>query len=203
MQKQKIEEGNTVESEKAFVFALSVSHEIDAWYIDFGTSMHLSSCGEWLRDYENIVPIKIYMGNNSIQEAIGKGNLDVTMEIGESIVERTFIDVLHISRIAKYLFFVIKATSQGHTFEFQNNSCTLKNKDNHVVGKGIRENWFYKLQCTTTSSIIVVETTQVAHFAGKQVNNMNLWHLRFGHLGVEDLKLLAQKNLVDGLSLEA
>ncbi len=48
-----------------------------------------------------------------------------------------------------------------------------------------------------------METTQVAHFVGKQVNNMNLWHLWFGHLGVEDLKLLAQRNLVDGLSLEA
>jgi hypothetical protein len=31
---------------------------------------------------------------------------------------------------------------------------------------------------------------------------MNLWHLRFGHLGVEDLKLLAQRNVVDVLSLE-
>jgi hypothetical protein len=29
----------------------------------------------------NIVPIKIYMGDNSIEEAIGKGNMDVTMEI--------------------------------------------------------------------------------------------------------------------------
>jgi len=49
----------------------------------------------------------------------------------------------------------------------------------------------------------IVETTQVAHFAGKQANNMNLWHLQFGHLGVDDLKLLAQRNLVDGLYLEA
>jgi hypothetical protein len=47
-----------------------------------------------------------------------------------------------------------------------------------------------------------VEITQVAHFAGKQVDNMNLWHLRFGHLGADDLKLLAQRNLVDGLFLE-
>jgi hypothetical protein len=48
----------------------------------------------------------------------------------------------------------------------------------------------------------MVETTQVAHFAGKQVDSMNLWHQWFGHLGANDLKLLAQRNLVDGLSLE-
>jgi hypothetical protein len=44
--------------------------------------------------------------------------MDGTMEIGENIAKGTFIDVLHIPRIAKNLFFVIKATSQGHMFEF-------------------------------------------------------------------------------------
>jgi hypothetical protein len=43
LQKQKIEDGNTIESEEAFLFALLVSHGIDAWYIDFGASMHLIS----------------------------------------------------------------------------------------------------------------------------------------------------------------
>jgi hypothetical protein len=71
--------------------------------------------------------------------------MDVNMEIWENIVRETFTDVLHTVRIAKNLFSMIKATSQGHTFEFQNNPCTLKNKDNHVVGGGIHENWFYKL----------------------------------------------------------
>jgi hypothetical protein len=66
LQKQKIEKGNIVEIEEAFFFALLVSHEIDAWYIDFGASMHLSFCREWFCDYENIFLIKIYMGNNSI-----------------------------------------------------------------------------------------------------------------------------------------
>jgi hypothetical protein len=102
--------------------------------------MHLSSCRKWLCDYENIVLVKIYMGDNSIQEAIGKGNMDVTMERGENIIRGAFTNVLHIPKIAKNLFSMIKATSQGHTFEFQNNPCTLKIKDNYVVGEGICEN---------------------------------------------------------------
>ncbi len=40
---KKIEDGNIIESEEAFVFALSIFHGIDAWYIDFGASMHLFS----------------------------------------------------------------------------------------------------------------------------------------------------------------
>ncbi len=115
MQKQKIEKWNTIENEEAFVSTLLVFHEVDAWYIDFGTSMHLSSCKEWFHDYENIV---LYKGDNSIQEAIQKGNMDVTMEIRENIVRGTFINVLHVLGIIRSLFFMSKAISQGHMFEF-------------------------------------------------------------------------------------
>jgi hypothetical protein len=58
------------------------------------------------------------MGDNSIQEAIRKGNMDVIMEIGKSVVKGTFIDVLHVPRIVKNLFSMSKAVSQGHMFEF-------------------------------------------------------------------------------------
>jgi hypothetical protein len=76
------------------------------------------------------------MGDNSIEEAIGKGNMDVTMEIWENIVKGTFINVLHVPIIAKNLFCKIKATSQGHKFEFQNNSCTKEGatKANEILG---------------------------------------------------------------------
>jgi hypothetical protein len=46
-------------------------------------------------------------------------------------------------------------------FEFYNNSCTLKNKDNHVVGEGIHENQFYKLPCTTKLGMVTMETLKL------------------------------------------
>jgi hypothetical protein len=64
--------------------------------------MHLSFHREWLHDYETTFLIKIHVGNKSIQEAIGKGSMDVTMEIGENFVKRTFINVLHILKIPFY-----------------------------------------------------------------------------------------------------
>ena len=33
-------------------------------------------------------------------------------------------------------------------------------------------------------------------------NSLSMWHLRFGHLGSDDLKLLDHKSLVGGLSLD-
>jgi len=80
--------------------------------------MHLSSRKEWFRDYDNTILVKIYMGENSIQEAIGKGNMDVTMEIGENVVRKTFTDALHVPKIIKILFSMSKVVSQRHMFEF-------------------------------------------------------------------------------------
>jgi hypothetical protein len=45
--------------------------------------------------------------------------MDVTMEIGESIVRGIFINVLHVPRIVKSLFFVSEVISQGHMLNFR------------------------------------------------------------------------------------
>jgi hypothetical protein len=92
------------------------SNEIATWHIDSSASMHLSFHREWFRDYERIPPIKIYMGDDLIQEAIGKGNIDVSMTIGENTLPKVFNNVLHVPRIVKNLFFMSKVTSIGHIF---------------------------------------------------------------------------------------
>jgi len=66
LQKQKAKEGNIAKNENAFVFALLVSYETNAWYIDSKTSMHIFFHKKWFHDYENIIPIKVYMGNNLV-----------------------------------------------------------------------------------------------------------------------------------------
>ncbi len=64
------------------------SSENDTWHIDSNASMHLSFHREWFRDYERIPPIQFYMGDDLIQEAIGKGNINVSMTIGENILPK-------------------------------------------------------------------------------------------------------------------
>ncbi len=56
------------------------------------------------------------MGDDLIQEAIGKGNIDVSMTIGENTLPKVFNNVLHVPRIVKNLFFMSKVTSIGHIF---------------------------------------------------------------------------------------
>jgi hypothetical protein len=43
LQKQTIKKGNIIESKEAFIFALLVYHEVDAWYIDWNINAFICS----------------------------------------------------------------------------------------------------------------------------------------------------------------
>jgi hypothetical protein len=67
---------NIVESSnqdgEAFIYALATSCEANAWYVNFGTSSLLSHYKKRFKTYESISPVKMYIGNNSIQDTIRK-----------------------------------------------------------------------------------------------------------------------------------
>jgi hypothetical protein len=75
--KKKNKQGNVVESNEqdgeAFVCVL--------------TSSHLLHYRNLFKTYESILPIKIYMGDKSIQGAIGRGNIQILMIMGDTIVK--------------------------------------------------------------------------------------------------------------------
>jgi hypothetical protein len=77
--KKKNEQENVVESNEqdgeVFVCVLTTSCESNIWYIYSITSSHLLHYRDLFKSYESILPIKIYMGDNSIQNAIGRGNI--------------------------------------------------------------------------------------------------------------------------------
>lgn len=74
------------------------------WYVKFGVSTHLFHERKWFRDYETISPINIYMGDNSTQEVIKRGNIKALMLVGENEVDVAFINVLHVLGVAKNIF---------------------------------------------------------------------------------------------------
>jgi hypothetical protein len=77
-----LEANDEANNGKTFMYALFVSFGFTTWYIDYGASTHLSHEHSWLTNYEKNSPIKIYMGDNSVQEVIGKGNIQVSMSVG-------------------------------------------------------------------------------------------------------------------------
>jgi hypothetical protein len=51
------------------------------WIIDFNATQHMTFERKWFNTYESIIPRKVYMGNDTIFVAIGKGSIKGVMQI--------------------------------------------------------------------------------------------------------------------------
>ncbi len=91
---------------------------------------------------------------------------------------------------------VTKATSLGHV-EFGKKNCVITDNGKKVVGFGIKGNFLYWLQCETKLGKI----ENVRLVVSKQLNNVQLWHKCLGPLGMENVKLLSKRNLVEKINL--
>lgn len=102
-QQEKKEQGNNVDYGEVatFFLALSISFHDGAWYIDSRASMHLSHKWEWFKDFEEIPPMKIYLGDNSIQKAVGRGKMMALLKLRNKKTYAYFNNVFYAYGLAK------------------------------------------------------------------------------------------------------
>jgi hypothetical protein len=70
------------DQEQMFVTALNANdHVRNDWIIDSDATQHMTFEREWFTTYESIVARKVYMGDDTILEAIRKGSIKATMQV--------------------------------------------------------------------------------------------------------------------------
>jgi len=66
--------------EQMFIGALSANdHTTYDWIVNYGATQHMTFEQEWFTMYECISPRRVFMGNDTVLEVIGKGNIKTTM----------------------------------------------------------------------------------------------------------------------------
>ena len=70
----------------------------NAWLIDSGASFHMTPNRNWFSKYENFNGYKVYLGDNSVLDIVGRGSIRVKFSDGRI---RRFDGVLHIPRLAR------------------------------------------------------------------------------------------------------
>jgi hypothetical protein len=122
-----------------FVVALSANdHTANHSIIDSSATQHMTFEREWFTTYESIVPRKVYMGDDTILEAIGKGSIKATMQVGGRVLFTTIIQVLHVPKMKNSLI-SSKLISEGLKVEFDKNGCKVNNAHGTVVVEARRE----------------------------------------------------------------
>jgi hypothetical protein len=132
------------------------------------------------------------MGNDTILEAISKGSIKATMQVGGRMLLTTFTQVLHVPKINNSFISVKKFISEGLKVEFDNNGYKVNNVYGNVVAKACKEKNLYLFNINVRK-----ESLNMPKFSNEKAT---VWHQRFGHFNMSSFKKL--EKMVNGMNLK-
>jgi hypothetical protein len=176
-----------------------VYHE--EWLVDSGASFHMNPHREWFCEYERYDGGNVFLGDESTTRIIGRGKVKLRLIYGRI---RTLPSVPHIRRLAINLIYVSKMDDAGVKTIFEKENCRVV-RGVMVLLKGVQFGNLYKLQGNTISdgcnSSIVhdigFEEERTPTVSGEKVM---LWHQTLGHIREKGIRLLHDKDMVEGMS---
>jgi hypothetical protein len=119
-----------------FVVALNVNdHTTYDLIVNFGATQHMTFQKEWFTTYELIPARKVFMGNDTILEAIGKGNIKAILQVGGQLSHITITQVLHVPKMKNNLIYVSKLIFEGFKVEFDEDNYKVNDARGVVVVK--------------------------------------------------------------------
>jgi hypothetical protein len=113
--------------EKMLVATLSANdHTTYDWIVDSGATQQMTFEQEWFTTYERISPRKVFMGDDIVLDAIGKGKIKATMQVKGELSHATITQVLHVPKMKNNFISVSKLISEGFKVEFDKDGCKVK-----------------------------------------------------------------------------
>ena len=165
----------------------------DNWWIDSGATQHMTPEKDGMQNFVEFgTPRKVQLAENSILHSYGKGDLKMTVYDGSKEINLNLSNVLYVPKIKKKLLSLPTLTEKGAEVRFKEKSfIVILNGEMYCIGH--KAGKMYKLNA---------EPIYESNFASiNQTDDLNLWHYRIGNLGYDNVKLLYNKSMVDGLKL--
>lgn len=163
------------------------------WYVDSGSSDHLTNDKNSFTEYiELSEPKVIAAAKNGVSlMAVGVGNIKARCYVGKRYIDCSIKNVYYVPELRKNLLSVSKIESHGYRVEFLNGKVRVYKYDLMTM-IGNSEGSLYTIQM----QILKDE----CNFSVKHDNQVRqLWHKRFAHLGLKNLTLLSQNQMVNGM----
>eukprot|EP00794_Sanderia_malayensis_P002050 gene2050-biopygen1853 len=167
----------------------------DDWWIDSGATQHMTPDRNGMHNFVKFnTPKKVQLADNSVLFSYGKGDLRLVVYDGCTKVDLKLSNVLYVPKIKKKLLSLPTITEKGAEVRFKDQSFTvIMNEEMYCIGH--KSGKMFKLN---------VEPIHKAYSCSvNQSDDINLWHNRLGHLGYDNVKLLYNESMVDGLKLNS
>ncbi|KAF1334706.1 Integrase catalytic core protein, partial [Globisporangium splendens] len=151
------------------------------WLIDSGATQHMSYSKRFMINYKNIDPVDVHLADDGVVQAIGSGDIVMTMKTPSGDKKGVLTNVWHIPKLTRNLFSVGRFTKDVAPMMFD-------------ISKGL-----FKL-CMTP---VKTESARVASAAADipRAGKSYLWHLRLGHIGHGGLDAIVKQKLGVGIDI--
>ena len=156
---------------------------IESWIFDSGASFHSSPNKKLFRNFKS-GNFDVYLADNKNLEIKGKGDVYIKTLAGN---QWTLKNVRYIPGLKKNLISIGQLDSTDYATELEKSSWKIM-KGALVVARGIKSRTLY----TTAGCMNMVAV-------GESASNSSLWHNRFGHMSMKEIKMLAAKEVLEGL----
>ena len=178
--------------------ALSVqsSKEQCVWVVDSGATCHMCHDVKLFTTLCQIEePIEVMLGDNHALTATGRGEvvLDMVLPNGES-KSCTLHNVLYVPKLAYNLISVTKASQTGKVVKFTKSACYVLDKRHKIIAKATKVGDLYLIDHKVNHKRVNV--------ARQSDTKEDIWHKRYGHLGLSNLQMLVRKKLVNGFDFD-
>jgi len=163
--------------------------------VDSGATCHMCNNDKLFVNIRSMQqPLEIMLGDGHALEATGQGVVALEMKLPAGKTRRCKLhDVLFVPKLSYNLLSVSKAAEAGKMAEFNKAGCQILDANKKLIAAATRVGSLYYLDCQSKTTSERVNAAEVKE---------NVWHRRFGHLGVRNLQKLAKDKLADGLDYD-
>ena len=172
---------------KPSIFEADLDAE-NLWYLDNGASNHMSGNRSFFIKLDETVTGKVRFGDDSRINIAGKGSIRFMFKSGE---KKVLHNVYFIPDLKSNIISLGQATEAGCEVRMKNDLLMLYDRAGQLLVKITRSrNRLYKV-------IIDVEPIKCLQLVS--ASDSTRWHARLGHIGVDTMKAMINKELVRGM----
>lgn len=165
-----------------------MSEETDKWCFDSGATSHMYKDRNRFVDLQKVINQKVRLANDKLTDIKGIGTVYLLLAEGTRTHRIKLKNTLYVPELSTNLFSASKATTNGHKILLTEKAATILNQGGNKILTAKKNKGLYFLETIS----------DFADSAILNVGQMELWHQRYGHLNIFDLKRLSSEKLVLG-----
>ncbi|HEV7736039.1 MAG TPA: DDE-type integrase/transposase/recombinase, partial [Chlamydiales bacterium] len=161
--------------------------------LDTAATSHCSPVKTDFVEYEPIDPKPVKGVNGACIMAIGRGTIKIQLGKGRKL---KLTNALHVPDATLRLISIGKICDDGHKATFSKTRCHIYRNDGKIMADGTR-----KAKGLYTLSGLVAAIPGEKAYLARAVPDLKTWHLRLGHVNYDTIKMMADKKMAKGMSI--